>query len=391
MQRLRSAPALAVALLLPLIGCAPELADGQAAEDLRTRAERLHAEVPLIDGHNDLPHQLLNRVQGDLDRLDIARPQPQLHTDIERLRRSGLGAQFWAAYVANEYYHEGTSARRVLEMIDVIRRFTERYDLFEMAYTADDIERIHGAGRIGSLIGIEGGHAIENSLAPLRLYYDLGARYMGLTHNVSLPWAGSAVDEAAGQGLSPFGEAVVREMNWLGMLVDLAHVSSATMRDALRVSEAPVIFSHSSARALNPHNRNVPDDVLRMLPENGGVVMVTFVPAFVRSNGAATLADVADHIEHVRDVAGIDHVGIGSDFDGISEVPVGLEDVTTFPDLTVELLRRGWSDDDVRKLLGLNLLRVIREAESVAARKQGERGPSAATIEQLDGAAAAAR
>ncbi len=375
--------ALSIFLFLP--ACAPPMADGQAAESLRERAERLHSDVPLVDGHNDLPHQLLNRVEGDLDRLDIAEPQPELHTDIDRLRRSGLGAQFWAAYVANEYYHEGTSAQRAMRMIDVIRRFTERYDLLEMVYTADDIERVHGEGRIGSLIGIEGGHAIENELAALRLYYDLGARYMGLTHNVSLPWVGAAVDEGEGIGLSPFGQEVVREMNRLGMLVDLSHVSSASMRDVLRVAEAPVIFSHSSARALTPHDRNVPDDILRQLPENGGLVMVTFVPAFVQQNGRATLADVADHIEHVRDVAGIDHVGIGSDFDGITEVPVGLEDVTTFYNLTMELLERGWSDEEIRQLLGLNFLRVLREAEAVAERLQAERQPSVVRLEEVQG------
>jgi membrane dipeptidase len=354
-------------------------------ETLEERAARLHREVPLVDGHNDLPHQYLERVEGDLDALDISVPQPELHTDIPRLRRSGLGAQFWAAYVANEHYHDGTSAQRAMRKIDLIRRFTERYDLLEMALTADDIVRIHQQGRIGSMIGVEGGHAIENELALLRLYYDLGVRYMGLTHNVSLPWATSAVDEQTGdRGLSAFGEEVIREMNRLGMLVDLAHTSTQTMRDAIRVSEAPVIFSHSSARALTPHRRNVPDDVLRLLPANGGVVMVTFVPSFVSTDpAAATLQDVADHIEHVRGVAGIDHVGIGSDFDGIETVPRDLEDVGTFRNLTVELLLRGWTDDEIRKLLGLNFLRAFREAEAVATRARAARGPSAVRLEAV--------
>jgi membrane dipeptidase len=377
---------------LATVGCAPALSGvSRTAETLEERASRLHREIPLVDGHNDLPHQYLERVQGDLDALDIGVPQPELHTDIPRLRQSGLGAQFWAAYVANEHYHDGTSAQRVMRKIDVIHRFTERYDLFEMAYTANDIERIHRQGRIGSMIGIEGGQAIENELAALRLYYDLGVRYMGLTHNVTLPWATAAVDEGPGdRGLSPFGEEVIREMNRLGMLVDLSHVSVQTMHDAIRTSAAPVIFSHSSARALRDHRRNVPDDVLRLLPGNGGVVMVTFVPYFITVNPQeASLSDVADHIEHVRRVAGIDHVGIGSDFDGIDMVPAGLEDVSTFRNLTVELLRRGWSDEEIRKLLGLNFLRAFREAEGVAARLRLERGPSVVRLEEAQEAVGA--
>jgi membrane dipeptidase len=353
-----------------------------AEEDLWARAERLHRETPLVDGHNDLPHQLLRRAQGNLDLLDIAESQPELHTDLPRLRESGLGTQIWAAYVHISYYREGTSARRALQMIDLIHRLTERYDLLEMAYTADDIERIHREGRIGSMIGIEGGHAIENDLAALRMYYALGARYMGLTHNISLAWVEAAVDEEEGAGLSLFGEEVVREMNRLGMLVDLAHVSSASMRDAIRVSEAPVIFSHSAARGLTPHNRNVPDDVLQLLRENGGLVMIPFAPSFVNVRPAeASLSDVADHIEYVRQLAGIDHVGIGSDFDGLYRLPEGLEDVTKFKDLTVELLRRGWSDEDIRRLLGQNFLRVLREAEQVAKRLQTERSPSMARLQ----------
>jgi membrane dipeptidase len=329
-----------------------------------------------------------------------------------------VGAQFWSIYVPGEVKDSGY-ARIQLEEFDIARRFIARYpERLTLALTAADIEREFKRGRIASLLGMEGGHVLENSLGALRSYYDLGARYLTLTHNVTLDWADAALDTARHGGLTDFGREVVREMNRLGMLVDLSHVSPATMSDALDVAEAPVIFSHSSARALTEHPRNVPDSILRRLPENGGVVMVTFVPAFVsnevaqweargedeakRLTGevadtaelrrrmdeweaanprpAATLAQVADHIEHVRKVAGADHVGIGSDFDGITYVPVGLEDVSTFPQLFAELIRRGWSDDDLRKLAGRNLLRALRAAERTADRLRREREPSTMTL-----------
>jgi membrane dipeptidase len=258
-------------------------------------------------------------------------------------------------------------------------------DTFELALTAADVDRIFKAGRIASLIGMEGGHSIDNSLAALRMFYATGARYMTLTHSSNTAWADSGTDKPKSGGLSKFGEEVVREMNRLGMLVDLSHTSPETMEDAIRVSEAPVIFSHSDARALNDHGRNVPDTVLTMLPKNGGVVMVTFVPGFLVKGGKATLADAASHMDHIRKLAGADHVGIGSDFDGIDAVPAGLEDVSKYPALTAELLRRGWPEEDVRKALGLNVLRVMRRAEEVAARLQKTREPSVATIEALDG------
>jgi membrane dipeptidase len=314
--------------------------------------------------------------------------------------------------------------RQQLEQIELARRIIERYpDRLQLALSADDVERAFRHGRIGSLLGMEGGHVLENSLGALRAYYRLGARYLTLTHNVTLDWADSAAQPSRHGGLTRFGEEVVREMNRLGMLVDLSHVSPETMDDALRVSEAPVIFSHSSARALVDVARNVPDEVLRRLPANGGVVMVTFVPSFVSTEVAlaskertriteqrtagvtdpvekeriekevreahplptATLAQVADHVEHVRRVAGVDHVGLGGDFDGIDRGPEGLEDVSRYPALLAELLRRGWSDEDVKKLAGLNVLRVMRKAEEVAHRLQAARPPSTATIEQLDG------
>jgi membrane dipeptidase len=291
----------------------------------------------------------------------------------------------------------GTAARTQLEEIDIARQVIRRYpDQFALALSPSDVERIFGEGRIASMLGMEGGHAIENSLGALRAYFDLGVRYMTLTHSGSIDWADAATGEDLHGGLTPFGEEVVREMNRLGMLVDLSHVSPASMSDVLNVAEAPVIFSHSSARALTDHVRNVPDSILRRMPENGGVVMVTFVPSFInetvrtyegpRSQAPrATLADVADHIEHVRDVAGIDHVGIGSDFDGISSTPVGLEDVSTFPALFAELSRRGWTEGELRKLAGENLLRAWREAETAARQIQRTRGPSTATIEAMDG------
>ena len=311
-------------------------------------------------------------------------PQPKLHTDIPRLRAGGVGGQFWSVYVPANM--QGPAAvRATFEQIDVVHRMVRKYpDTFELALTAADVERIFKAGRIGSLIGMEGGHSIDNSLATLRMFYAAGARYMTLTHSTNIRWADSGTDMPKVAGLSRFGEEVVREMNRLGMLVDLSHTSADAMRDAIRVSEAPVIFSHSDARALNDHGRNVPDDVLQLVRRNGGVVMVTFVPGFLTSTGKATLADVANHMDHVRKVAGADHVGIGSDFDGIETVPVGLEDVSKYPALTAELLRRGWPDDDVRKALGSNVLRVMRRAEEVAARLQKEREPSTATIDQLD-------
>ena len=334
-------------------------------------------------------------------------------TDIARLRAGGVGGQFWSVYVPADAAAPVTAA---LEQIDIVQRMMRKYpETFELALTADDIERIFKKGKIASLIGMEGGHAIDSSLGALRMFYQLGARYMTLTHSKNIPWADSATDTAVLNGLSPFGEQVVREMNWLGMLVDLSHVSPDTMEDAIRVAAAPVIFSHSSSRAVNDVPRNVPDDILQMLPKNGGVVMVTFVPGFlspkvaawtklqdaesarlttqfpsdaaavktglgawVKANPAprATIADAANHIDHIRKVAGIDHIGLGGDFDGITSVVQGLEDVSTYPALTAELLRRGYKDDEIKKILGLNILRVMRSVEKVSERLQKERAAS---------------
>ena len=373
-----------------------------SAQDYRARAVAILKTVPLIDGHNDIPDAV--RERGGLDSVDFAVLQPKLMTDIPKLRAGAVGAQYWAAYVPVTTLHGGEHpAVYALEQIDLVHRLCHKYrQTFAPALTAADIERNFKAGKISCLIGIEGGHAIENSLGALRMFYRVGVRYMTLTHWETIDWADAATDSAKHGGLTPFGEEVVREMNRLGMLVDLSHVSDATMVDAIRVSRAPVFFSHSSARALANHVRNVPDSILKMVRTNGGVVMVNFNPGFVseaarvyedsvvkrvralRAAGVdstavadslkvwggrapkATLAQVADHIEHIRDVAGVDAVGLGSDFDGITEVPVGLEAVSKFPDLMAELLRRGWSDQDVRKVAGLNALRVMRAAERVA-------------------------
>lgn len=333
-------------------------------------------QTPVIDGHNDFPSQVLQR-GGSLELVDLSRPRPELHTDLQRLRAGMVGAQFWSAYVTADSMERG-ALRHALREIDVIHRMVERYPELEWGLSADAIEAAQRQGRIASLIGLEGGHAIEGSLSALRLFHQLGVRYVTLTHSRSTDWADSGTDAPRHGGLSPFGEEVVREMNRLGIFVDLSHTSPETMADALRVSTAPVIFSHSSARAVTDHPRNVPDEILRDIPGNGGVVMVTFVPDFVSSTGRATLADVADHIDHVRRVAGIDHVGIGGDFDGISSVPQGLEDVSTYPALFAELVRRGYTTEDLRKIAGLNLLRAMRAMEAEAARIQAQRGPSLA-------------
>jgi len=396
---------------------------------LVARARKLLDEVPLIDGHNDLAWEYRKREKNHLEKIDLkgdtSKLDPPMHTDIQRLRRGGVGGQFWSVYVPVEIL--GADAlQATLEQIDDVHRLAERYpETFEIARTADDVVRIHKAGRIASLIGMEGGHSIHNSLAALRQCYEAGARYMTITHTKNTDWADSATDEPKHGGLTRFGEEVIREMNRLGMLVDLSHVSPETMKKAIAVSAAPVIFSHSSMRALVDHPRNVPDDVLRLLPQNGGIVMVTFVPSFVsaevrawnaehdaeearlkalypesaervkrelddwgkkRPAPRATVEQVADHVEHARKVAGIDHIGIGSDFDGITSVPLGLESVGDYPNLFAELLRRGWTDDEIKKLAGLNALRVLREAEQVSARLKKERPASDALIEELDGA-----
>ena len=394
-----------------------------AADDYQHRVDQILLQTPLIDGHNDLPWEIRERfksdpaavhLEADTQHLPLEAGQVALMTDIPRLRAGHVGAQFWSVWIPVS--SQGFEAvQMTLEQMDVVKRMAAQYPAdFAMAYTAADIRRIHKGHKIAALIGIEGGHQINGSLAVLRQMYDAGARYMTLTHATNTPWADSATDTPVHNGLTPFGIEVVKEMNRLGMLVDLSHVSADTMRAALATSQAPVIFSHSSARALDDHPRNVADDVLRALAVNGGVVMVNFAPPYVsaarnhweadraaertRYNSppfaglyigqperakaalaewdaqhprpATTLAQVADHVEHIRQVAGIDHVGLGSDFDGIPDAPVGLEGVDRYPALLQELMRRGWSDADIAKLAGENLLRAMAAAEQVSAKLQ---------------------
>jgi len=393
------------------------------AEDSLDRARALLADFPVVDGHNDLPWALREQVRYDIGARDIAADQSaHLHTDLARLRAGGVGAQFWSVYVRSDLPGAVTAT---LEQVDCVRQLIARYPAdLRAAVTAADMETARGEGRIASLMGAEGGHSIDNSLATLRGLYELGVRYMTLTHNDNIAWADSATDEPSVGGLSPFGHEVVREMNRLGMLVDLSHVAATTMRDALDTSVAPVIFSHSSSRAICDHPRNIPDDVLERLPANGGVAMVTFVPKFVlqaavdwtaaadenmREQGfhhldttaeamkvhrlfeesnprpVATVPTVADHLDHMREVAGVDHIGIGGDYDGTAFTPDGLDDVSGYPNLIAELLDRGWSSTDLAKLTWQNAVRVLGAAEDVARDERSRRGPSNATLEQLDG------
>ncbi|QDQ11944.1 dipeptidase [Streptomyces spectabilis] len=393
--------------------------------DSLDRARALLAEFPVADGHNDLPWALREKAGYDLDRLDVAADQAgRLHTDLARLRAGGVGAQYWSVYVRTDMAGDD-AVSATLEQIDCVRRLLDRHPAeLRPALTAADMEAARAEGRIASLMGAEGGHSINNSLATLRALYALGVRYMTLTHNDNIAWADSATDAPGVGGLSAFGHEVVREMNRLGMLVDLSHVAATTMRAALDTSEAPVVFSHSSARAVCDHPRNVPDDVLERLPANGGMAMATFVPKFVlqaavdwtlaaddnmRAHGfhhldttpeamkvhaafqeshprpIATAATVADHLDHMREVAGIDHIGIGGDFDGTAFTPSGLDDVSGYPNLVAELLDRGWSESDLSKLTWKNAVRVLGAAEDVARDVKTRRGPSIATLEQLDG------
>ncbi|MEU2059911.1 dipeptidase [Streptomyces sp. NPDC013455] len=386
-------------------------------------ARALLREFPVVDGHNDLPWALRKQAGYDLAALDVAGDQREhLHTDLPRLREGGVGAQYWSVYVPCE---QPDPVAATLEQIDCVRRLLARYPAeLAPALTAADMEAARRDGRIASLMGAEGGHSIANSLGTLRGLYALGVRYMTLTHNDNVDWADSATDEPSVGGLSAFGREVVAEMNRLGMLVDLSHVAATTMRDALDASSAPVIFSHSSARAVCDHPRNIPDDVLERLPANGGVAMVTFVPKFVlqaavdwtaaadenmRAHGlhhldtgpeamrvhrafeertprpVATVSTVADHLDHMREVAGIDHLGIGGDYDGTAFTPDGLDDVSGYPNLLAELLDRGWSKADLAKLTWQNAVRVLGAAEDVARHLQAVRAPSLATIEALDG------
>ncbi|MEZ6131927.1 MAG: dipeptidase [Planctomycetaceae bacterium] len=342
---------------------------------LTDTGKRIHQAGMLFDGHNDLPWAIRETGKPSFDAIDIAKSQPALHTDIARLRIGGVKAQFWSVYVPADTHDRGTALLETLQQIDLVHAMIQRYpEAFELASTADDIERIVKAGRIASMMGIEGGYSIESSLDNLQRLYDRGCRYMTLTHSKSLDWADSATDEPKCGGLSEFGKEVIAEMNRLGMLVDLSHVSIECMRKALQTSKAPVMFSHSSARALTDHPRNVPDEILKLVPANGGIVMVNFYSKFVAPTAllekndmeTGSIHDVVDHIEHIINVAGIDHVGIGSDFDGVPRLPDQLEDVSTYPLITQELLNRGHSEADVHKLLGTNMLRVLRAAEQVA-------------------------
>ncbi|MFI9393834.1 dipeptidase [Streptomyces bauhiniae] len=391
--------------------------------DSLDQARALLREFPVVDGHNDLPWALREQVAYDLGARDIAGDQgAHLHTDLPRLREGGVGAQYWSVYVRSDL---PDAVPATLEQIDCVTRLIERYPAdLAPALTAADMEAARASGRIASLMGAEGGHSIANSLGTLRGLYALGVRYMTLTHNDNVDWADSATDEPKAGGLTAFGREVVREMNRLGMLVDLSHVAATTMRDALDATSAPVIFSHSSARAVCDHPRNIPDDVLERLPANGGMAMVTFVPKFVlqaavdwtaaaddnmRAHGlhhldtteegmkvhrefeernprpVATVSTVADHLDHMREVAGIDHLGIGGDYDGTAFTPDGLNDVSGYPNLIAELLERGWSKPDLAKLTWQNAVRVLGAAEDVAREQRAARPASHATIESLDG------
>jgi len=408
--------------ILVLSLCLPAAA--QSTDPYLARARALHRAVPMIDTHNDLPEMIRERVQNDLAQMDPEKRLENIDTDFPRMKEGMVGGQFWSAYVPASFVDKG-GATYALEQIDVIRRMVDRSPSLGWASTAADIVRVHGQGRIASLIGIEGGYAIENSLANLRMFYELGVRYMTLTHGGNTAWADAATEPPAHGGLTAFGKEVVREMNRLGMMVDLSHVSDRTMTDAISVSVAPVIFSHSSARAIADSPRNVPDDILALTAKNGGIVMVNIFPGFVTQRGAAqaagfldkereystrypdnpkrasaeylawlekamtemepgTLAQVADHVDHIVKVAGIDHVGYGADFGSLTNHPKGLEDVSRYPFLTAELLRRGYTDDQVKKIIGGNFLRVMRQVEQVSARLRKERPPSAARIEELD-------
>jgi membrane dipeptidase len=393
-------------LLLSALWSMSQAAWSQSDDEAMTRAKEVLQTAPIVDGHNDLPWVIREKFGGDVEQYDIS-VRAQFDTDIPRLMEGMVGTQFWSVYVPiSSYGGAPGDAARVLAQMDVVRRLVERYpEDLELAFTAADVRRAHAAGRVASMMGIEGGHAIEDSLGVLRSLYAAGARYMTLTHSRGLHWADSATDEPRHDGLTEFGEEVVREMNRLGMLVDLSHVTEAVMHDALDVAVAPVIFSHSAARGVTDHPRNVPDSVLERLKKNGGVVMVTFVPGYVLQASAdhgqalwgergrlkaiyphdeprrdeglktwreanpapeVTLSDVADHIDHIRDVVGVEHIGLGGDFDGIRSVPVGLEDVSTYPALLEELLRRGYSEADIAAIAGENVLRAMVSAEAVA-------------------------
>ncbi|MEO6142397.1 MAG: dipeptidase [Dermatophilaceae bacterium] len=399
------------------------------APDPLTRVTELLGRHPLIDGHNDLPWEAREQSGYDFDRLDISTRLTTTHTDLPRLRDGGVGAQFWSVWVPSTL-SDGLAVIQTLEQVDAVHQMVGRYgDRLGFARSADELEAVFASGRIASLIGAEGGHSIGCSLAALRMLHVLGVRYLTLTHNDNVPWADSATDQPVTGGLSAFGVEVVREMNRIGMLVDLSHVSADTMRDALALSEVPVMFSHSSARAVCDVPRNVPDDVLETLSHKGGVCMVTFVPKFISPAAAlwtqeaaaaalevgvkatdriafgtfsaryrkhhpkplATIDHVVAHIEHVREVAGVDHVGIGGDYDGTEDLPLGLEDVSGYPRLFATLADRGWADQDLVKLAGANILRVMRDAEAGARDLQATRGPSLATYQQLDGKVKMAR
>ncbi|MBT5202235.1 MAG: membrane dipeptidase [Gammaproteobacteria bacterium] len=408
---------------LPLL-LAMVLLQGQA-DELSQRVAKVLENTPLIDGHNDIPWQYRVRVKNHLNQLDLAADLTKLekptHTDIARLRKGLVGGLFWSVYVPiGEYGGDAQDVQLVVEQIDLVKRLVGKYNAdFEMAYTAEEVRDIHNRGKIASLIGMEGGHAIHNSLATLRMLYDLGARYMTLTHSKGLLWADSATDDARHDGLTTFGEQVVKEMNRIGMLVDLSHVSAESMRDALRISRAPIIFSHSSAYSITQHERNVPDDVLRSVAANNGIVMVNYLTSYVsearrlhrieyeqhheaissqltedklevamnlweKNNPPpdVTLSDVADHIDHIQQIAGIDHIGLGADYDGMPPGPIGLEDVSTYPALLRELLVRGYSDEDIAKIAGDNILRVLSQAEVIAQQMQSETEASDLLLEE---------